>query len=172
LEFVQYLTDAYLKRLPAYYIPYWDFDDPSIPNGPREAVVASGLLELSTCLNNAKGENYKQAAIKTLQSLIFTAYQSGKAKPSFLLHSTCRWPNHSEVDVSIIYADYYIETLFRFRSRLDFYTDYNFAPNGALKDIIHEQFYHNSASPKLDKCSFRSNIMVELFVYRNKKLHR
>jgi len=27
------------------------------------------------------------------------------------------------------------------RNRLDFYTDYNFAPKGALKDIIHEQFY-------------------------------
>ena len=53
------------------------------------------------------------------------------------------------------------------RSRLDFCTDYNFAPNGALKDIIDEQLYHNSASPKLEKCSFRSSIMVKLFVFRN-----
>jgi len=47
LEFVQHLADAYLKRLPVDYMPYWNFDDPSIPNGPRDtssAVVASGLL--------------------------------------------------------------------------------------------------------------------------------
>jgi len=35
------------------------------------------------------------------------------------------------------------------RSRLDFCIDYNFAPNGAPKNIIYEQFYHNNASPKL-----------------------
>ncbi len=35
------------------------------------------------------------------------------------------------------------------RSRLDFCIVYNFTPNGALKDLIYEQFYHNNASPKL-----------------------
>jgi unsaturated chondroitin disaccharide hydrolase len=120
LEFVQHLADAYLKRLPEDYIPYWDFDDPAIPNAPRDAsaaaVVASGLLELSTYLNNEKGQGYKQVAIKMLQSLSSSAYQSGKAKPSFLLHSTGHWPNHSEIDASIIYADYYyIEALLRLK---------------------------------------------------------
>jgi unsaturated chondroitin disaccharide hydrolase len=120
LEFVQHLADAYLKRLPTDYIPYWDFDDPSIPNAPRDAsaasVVASSLLELSTYLNNEKGQSYKQAAIKMLQSLSSSAYQSRKSKPSFLLHSTGHWPNHSEVDASIIYADYYyIEALLRLK---------------------------------------------------------
>jgi unsaturated chondroitin disaccharide hydrolase len=121
LEFVQHLADAYLKRLPADYIPYWDFDDPSIPNAPRDAsaaaVVASGLLELSTYLNNEKGQSYRGAAIKMLQNLSSSAYQSGKAKPSFLLHSTGHWPNHSEVDAAIVYADYYyIEALLRLKN--------------------------------------------------------
>lgn len=120
LEFVQKLADAYLKRLPDDYIPYWDFDAPGIPNAPRDAsaaaVVASGLLELSTYLNNEKGQSYKQAAIKMLQSLNSSAYQSGEAKPSFLLHSTGHWPNNSEIDASIIYADYYyIEALLRLK---------------------------------------------------------
>ncbi|MDD4992211.1 MAG: glycoside hydrolase family 88 protein [Paludibacter sp.] len=120
LEFVQCLADAYLKRLSSDYVPYWDFDDPAIPNAPRDAsasaVVASGLLELSTYLNNAKGESYKHAAIKMLQSLSSSVYQSRKSKPSFLLHSTGNWPNHSEVDASIIYADYYyIEAMLRLK---------------------------------------------------------
>ena len=120
LEFVQKLADIYLERLPSDYIPYWDFDAPDIPNAPRDAsaaaVVASGLLELSTYLKNEKGDRYKDAAIKMLKSLSTSAYQSGDTNPSFLLHSTGHYPNHSEIDASIIYADYYyIEALLRLK---------------------------------------------------------
>ena len=49
-----------------------------------------------------------------LASLNSDSYQSGKSKPSFLLHSVGHWPAHSEIDASIIYADYYyIEALLR-----------------------------------------------------------
>lgn len=34
LDFVQKVTDVYLKNLPEDYIPYWDFNDPSIPDAP------------------------------------------------------------------------------------------------------------------------------------------
>ena len=41
------------------YVPYWDFNDPAIPDAPRDAsaaaVVASALLELSTYLPGEKG---------------------------------------------------------------------------------------------------------------------
>ena len=80
------------------------------------AVVASALLELSTYLPNGKGKYYKDAAIEMLSSLSSRHYQSGKSKPSFLLHSVGHWPNHSEIDASIIYADYYyIEALLRLK---------------------------------------------------------
>ncbi|HLP06347.1 MAG TPA: glycoside hydrolase family 88 protein [Paludibacter sp.] len=120
LDFVLKLADAYLKRLPKDYVPYWDFDDPAIPNAPRDAsaaaVVASGLLELSTYLDNPKGKNYKEAAVKMLRSLSSPAYQCGNGSQAFLRHSTGHWPNHSEVDASIIYADYYyIEALLRLK---------------------------------------------------------
>ena len=42
-----------------------------------------------------------------LASLSSDRYQSGKSNPAFLLHSTGHWPAHSEIDASIIYADYY-----------------------------------------------------------------
>jgi len=120
LSFVQKVTDIYLKGLPKDYVPYWDFSAPGIPNAPRDAsaacVVASALLELSTYLNNEKATEYKDAAINMLKSLSSTAYQSGAVKPSFLLHSTGHWPNGSEIDASIIYADYYyIEALLRLK---------------------------------------------------------
>ena len=120
LDFAQKVTDVYLERLPEDKVPYWDFDDPAIPNSPRDAsaasVVASALLELSTYLPNGTGKRYKDAAIEMLASLNSDSYQSGKSKPSFLLHSTGHWPNHSEIDASIIYADYYyIEALLRLK---------------------------------------------------------
>jgi Glycosyl Hydrolase Family 88. len=120
LNFAQKVADVYLKRLPQDYIPYWDFNDPAIPNAPRDAsaaaVVASALLELSTYLPNEKGVAYKDAAIRMLKALSSSDYQSRAKNPSFLMHSTGHRPNHSEVDASIIYADYYyIEALLRLK---------------------------------------------------------
>lgn len=67
-RFVQKVTDVYLKNLPEDYVPYWDFNDPSIPDAPRDAsaacVVASALLELSGYLPAEKALEYKQAAVK------------------------------------------------------------------------------------------------------------
>lgn len=120
LNFVQKVADVYLKNLPEDYVPYWDFNDPSIPNVSRDAsaaaVVASALLELSTYLPAEKGAAYKGMAVKMLVSLSSDEYQSGQSNSSFLLHSTGHRPAGSEIDASIIYADYYyIEALLRLK---------------------------------------------------------
>jgi len=120
LDFAQKVADAYLKRLPQDEVPYWDFDAPQIPNAPRDAsaacVVASALLEMSTYLEGDSGLKYKNDAVKMLKNLSTPAYLSGQSNPSYLLHSTGHWPNNSEIDASIIYADYYyIEALLRLK---------------------------------------------------------
>lgn len=120
LDFVQKVADVYLSRLPEDAVPYWDFDDPSIPEAPRDAsaaaVVASALLELSTYLPAERGSAYKDSAVRMLTSLSSEKYQSRKTNTAFLLHSTGHWPAKSEIDASIIYADYYyIEALLRLK---------------------------------------------------------
>lgn len=122
LDFACKVTDAYLNRLPEDYVPYWDFDDPAIPNAPRDAsaacVVASALLELQKYCPEEKGKEYKDKAVKMLASLSGDSYRSPEHRSSFLDHSTGHHPAGSEIDASIIYADYYyIEALQRF-SRL------------------------------------------------------
>ena len=126
LRFAEKVTDLYLSRLPKNeYVPFWDFDAPNIPAEPRDAsaaaITASGLLELSQLEDNEiKSEKYRTAAINMLVELSSEKYQSGAAKPSFLLHSTGHYPNGSEIDASIIYADYYyMETLIRYKSIMD-----------------------------------------------------
>lgn len=114
-------ADLYLKRLPSDYIPFWDFDDPEIPNAPRDAsaaaITASALLELSTFLGKERSvTNYFEVAKDILASLSTDKYLSGNSNLAFLLHSTGHNPNNSEVDASIIYADYYyVEALIRLK---------------------------------------------------------
>ena len=103
--------------IPEDKVPYWDFDDPAIPNAPRDAsaaaIVASALLELSHLTGD---ENYRDYALDILKSLASTAYMTtpGENGNFILVHSTGNKPKNSEVDVPLIYADYYfVEALLR-----------------------------------------------------------
>lgn len=121
LDFACKVTDVYLDRLPEDRIPYWDFDDPNIPRAPRDAsaagVVASALLELQEYCDVNHKEKYRQEAENMLASLTGDNYRSDMSKDSFLDHSTGNLPAHSEIDASIIYADYYyLEALTRLKN--------------------------------------------------------
>lgn len=124
LDFAQKVAGIYLKRLPADHIPYWDFDAPSIPNAPKDAsaaaITASALIELSGFVHDKKkAAYYRRQAIAMLSALSSAKYKSGDQNSAFLLHSTGNKPDNSEVDASIIYADYYyLEALLRL-NRID-----------------------------------------------------
>ena len=100
------------ENLPEDMVPYWDFNAPNIPDEPRDAsaaaILCSGLYELSTHLGD-EGDEYKLAADKILQSLSSDKYRAGIGENNnfILMHSVGHLPNDSEVDVPIIYADYY-----------------------------------------------------------------
>ncbi len=119
LEQAEKVADYILnhKNLPNDLIPYWDFDAPQIPNEPRDVsagtVIASGLFELSSYSKNV--EAYKQKALVIMKN-ITTKYECEKGtKFGFLLdHSTGGKPLNFEIDVPIIYADYYyLEAILR-----------------------------------------------------------
>ncbi len=119
LDFACKVTDAYLDRLPADAIPYWDFDDPAIPDAPRDAsaacVVASALTELVGYVDKDHAERYSHSLTDMLTSLSTPAYRAADDCRSVLLHSTGHYPVGSEIDYSIIYADYYyMEALNRY----------------------------------------------------------
>ncbi|WP_346853960.1 glycoside hydrolase family 88 protein [uncultured Draconibacterium sp.] len=106
------------KNMPDDKIPYWDFDAPNIPNEPRDAsaaaVIASALYELSTYCEN--GEKYKNYANQITESLCSDSYlaKPGTNNGFILKHSTGSKPHNSEIDVPLIYADYYfVEALNR-----------------------------------------------------------
>ena len=123
LDFAQKVTDIYLKRLHETsddWVPLWDMDDPRGQDAPKDAsaacVVASALLELQQYAGEEKAQSYRQAAEHILYDLSTDRYQSRDKNVAFLLHSTGHHPAGSEIDASIIYADYYyIEALLRYR---------------------------------------------------------
>ena len=118
LDHARHVADYIISCLPTDYVPYWDYNDPAIPNAPRDAsaaaIAASGLLELYRLGHDAV---YFRAAEKILWNLSSPVYMNGaNEKMNFLLkHSTANKPANSLVDVPLIYADYYfVEALIRY----------------------------------------------------------
>ncbi|GAB4035144.1 glycoside hydrolase family 88 protein [Spirosoma gilvum] len=101
-------------HMPADLVPYYDFDAPGIPSEPRDvsaaAIMASALYELSTYVPKA---SYRAKADQVITSLA-TSYRSpmGQNHGFLLAHST--GSKISEIDVPLVYADYYfLEALLR-----------------------------------------------------------
>ncbi|MDN3666724.1 glycoside hydrolase family 88 protein [Algibacter miyuki] len=115
------VTDKFLERLPENGIPFWDFDDPKIPNVPKDAsaaaVAACGMLELAGLVKTESLKTkYYNAAKNIISILSSEAYLSGTENHALLLHSTGHHPKNKEMDVPIIYADYYyLEALLRLK---------------------------------------------------------
>jgi uncharacterized protein YyaL (SSP411 family) len=123
LAAAQHAADYFIKhtaKIPD-HIPYWDFNDPAIPNAPRDAsaaaAAASGLLELSKYAPPKK--QYFAAATAMLTSLCTPEYLAAAGTNNFFLlkHSTGNKPAKSEVDAPLVYADYYfLEALWRYQN--------------------------------------------------------
>jgi len=106
-------------NLPKDKIPYWDYNAPNIPNEPRDAsaaaIVASALIELSGYVKEKN--DYFKTAETILKNLSSDEYLAPKGENGLFIlkHSTGNWPNKSEIDVPINYADYYyLEALGRY----------------------------------------------------------
>jgi len=107
-------------NLPEDGIPYWDFNDPSIPNTERDAsagaLISSALFELSD-YSKLNKKQYLDAATLMLSSLTSPKYKAeiGTNGNFLLKHSVGSKPHQSEVDVPLVYADYYyLEALLRY----------------------------------------------------------
>lgn len=109
-------------NLPEDKIPYWDFDAPDIPNALRDAsagaIICSALIELSTFADKKHSEKYLKIAKKQIDTLSSSKYLAGvNTNGNFILrHGVGHFPNQSEIDVPLTYADYYfVEALMRYR---------------------------------------------------------
>ena len=109
-------------NMPADFIPYWDYDAPLQPLSKRDAsaaaIMASALLELGRYTEGADKDAYVKTATKMIESLASPAYRNklGECSGFILNKSTGALPMGKEIEVPIIYADYYfLEALKRYK---------------------------------------------------------
>ncbi|WP_276501715.1 glycoside hydrolase family 88 protein [Terrimonas pollutisoli] len=136
LNLAKKLADFYINHpnLPKDKIPYWDFNvnqkgykpdwkyDPNkLSYVPRDAsaaaIVASALFELSSYLGK-QGKMYNNFAVASLASLGSREYMAEPGSNGYFLlkHCTGSFPHNQEIDVPLVYADYYyLEALLRYR---------------------------------------------------------
>ncbi len=134
LAAAQKTADYFIAHLPADGVPYWDFRDPAIPNAPRDAsaaaIAASGLLDLARFTDAGASARYRSTAQKILVTLA-RDYTAGPESAAILEHSVGGRPQNSEVDVGIIYADYYyVEALLKLSGTI------RMSASNALKSVL------------------------------------
>lgn len=105
------------------YVPEWNYDPQQFTEIPRDAsaaaIAASAFLELADYVQD--GEKYFKEAEHILQSLSSPDYL---AEPdtncNFILkHSVGSIPHGVEIDVPLVYADYYyLEALLRYKNKI------------------------------------------------------
>lgn len=100
-------------NLPEDKVPYWDFDAPQQPLAKRDAsaaaITASALMELGQFTKGAEQQQYIDAGVKMIESLSTDVYRAkvGENGGFLIKHCVGALPLNSEIDVPLIYADYY-----------------------------------------------------------------
>jgi hypothetical protein len=113
-------ADWFIAHIPPDGVPYWDLRHPQIPFVERDAsaaaIAASGLVDLANHVDGDKRERYRRVAERIIRTLGTGYLTAGTPLASILQHSVGNYPQNSEVDVGIVYADYYfVEALLRLR---------------------------------------------------------
>lgn len=107
-------------NLPKDLTPYWDFNAPNIPNAPRDVsaatIMASAFYEMSMQVSG-KNKYYSEIADRIIDNINSNYMCKPKTNGGFLLNnSTGHLPGKHEINVPIVYADYYyLEALLRKR---------------------------------------------------------
>jgi unsaturated chondroitin disaccharide hydrolase len=131
LEFLYTAENAavwFIDHLPKDKVPYWDFLVPDTSIEEKDvsaaAIASSALFELSSLSKNEKlKQKFYESAVKILSSLCSPPYLAeGTNSQGILIHAVGNHPKNSEINVSLIYADYYfLEAILRYQQTIKIY---------------------------------------------------
>lgn len=107
----------FLASLPDDQVPHWDFRAGRLEHEPRDtsagAIAASGLLEIAKHVPPAEAAFYEGKAREILQSLTerYATWDQPEHQ-AVLIGGTGNKPANQNIDVSLIYGDYYYAEAF------------------------------------------------------------
>ncbi|NQX67808.1 glycoside hydrolase family 88 protein [Paenibacillus alba] len=102
----------FLANLPEDSVPHWDFRLPEDITAYRDSSAGScaacGLLLLADQVSEQESALYRQAGERILHSLYvnYGAWDS-ETEEGLILHGTSHYPEGKNIDVPLIYGDYY-----------------------------------------------------------------
>lgn len=116
----------YVEHTPDDLVPYWDFEDPNIPDAPRDTSAASlaayGLTQLESGDRSSADERARVAALREtgeaiLASLATEYLVTDAAADNYgaVLHGTYNKPGDYGVDTELIWTNYYVAYALRQR---------------------------------------------------------
>lgn len=112
LELAERLARYFLKRTGPSLVPFWDFDDPAIPNAPLDtaaaAVVAAALLDLSALHPDPTlGAAWRQHGLDILTALCQGHLATDDAHRGLLRHGCYSKPHNQGVDGAVMFGDFF-----------------------------------------------------------------
>lgn len=98
------VADYFISHLPEDYVPYWDFNDPAIPNTVKDssaaAIASSALLDLA---KRSEKKEFRDTALNILNSLC-NHYLAEEDEDGILKHGCFHKPEGIWIDESLIWG--------------------------------------------------------------------
>lgn len=112
IHLAERLATYWFARVDDTLIPFWDFDDPAIPNALRDtsasAIVAAALVDLADIHPDAAaGEAWRARACALLEALCGEPLAREDAHRGLLKHGCYSKPHNDGVDSTVMFGDYF-----------------------------------------------------------------
>ncbi len=112
LALAERLATYWLRRTGADLVPFWDFDDPAIPNAPRDsaaaAIVASALIDLAQLHPDAPaGQAWRAKGRSDPRCALPRLSRDRSGAPRLLMHGCYSKPHNIGPDAAVMFGDFY-----------------------------------------------------------------
>lgn len=112
LKRAESLAQYWVQRTGAYLVPFWDFDDPRIPEAPRDsaaaAIVASALVDLAELHPDSARRAFWRKTAEAILDALCGEYLAGEPEHRGLLKHGCySYPHRIGVDAAVVFGDFY-----------------------------------------------------------------
>ncbi|MEP9375325.1 glycosyl hydrolase [Aquabacter sp. CN5-332] len=112
LELAQELADYFMRRLGDDPVAFWDFDDPALPDAPRDtaasAIVANAFLTLAEIdPDTERAQRRWEQAVWLLEGLCGPSLAREPAHRGLLKHGCYSKPHNIGPDAAVLFGDFY-----------------------------------------------------------------